>query len=262
MTSQPVRRSRSFLVLGLAALVGVGVGLAGALLRPALTPEPSPEIGVAQNGEKAPQLVLETIQRGLLERLVLTSAQTERPEQLSDFIDILQVFKRQPQRSGEILDRLASADVPPALRLAFAKRVPSRPTAQRTLSYRRLVFPLLSDADPVVQLAAASALSAANQLVSKPSPACRCRFGHYPGQRTGGETTLLAWTLDEDAELTWSPTKLAPSPGGWDLRLQRPGPGEPGDKVLFQQLQAGPAAGQIIAANGLSGPRLVLAGAD
>jgi hypothetical protein len=262
MTPKSVGRSRSLLALGLAALVGIGVGLAGTLLRTAFSPAASPEVIVVQGEAQDPQAVLERIRRGLLERLVLRSAQTDRPEQLSDFTDILQLFKRQPQRSGEILERLTAGDVPPALRLAFAKRVPSRPTGQRALSYRRLVFPLLSDPDPTVRLAAVNALAAAGQVLSKPSPACRCRFGHYPGEQTDDETTLLAWTLDEDSALSWSPTKLPLSPGGWDLRLQRPGPGEPGGKVLFQQLQTGPEPGQIIAANGLSGPRLVVPSAD
>jgi len=262
MTSQPAKRSRSLLALGLAAGLGIGVGLLGTLLRPAPGPAPGTEISVVQSQEQASQVVLETIQRALLERLVITAAQTDRPEQLSDFTDILQVFKRQPHRSGQILDRLTSADATPALRIAFARRVPSRPTAQRALSYRRLVFPLLSHNDSVVQLAAASALAAGDQLLSKPAPACRCRFGHYLSDESGTQSTLLAWTLDEDAELSWSPTMLTASPGGWDLRVRRQGPGQQGDKVLFQQLDAAPKSGQIIAANGLSGPRLVVSGAD
>jgi len=260
MTQQSRARSRS--VLMFAIVVGIGIGALGAWLRPAPEPETNQRTVVIRRDQGVLKLDIAQIQEALLERLIAQSAETEKPEQLPDFADFLRVFKRDSTRRAALLDRLSSKDVAPGLRLAFARHLPSRPAEQRRNAYRRLVLPLLSDKDATVQLAAAQALMVARQLETHRSPACRCRFGHYPSGDGDTRGRLLAWTLEDEGRLLWSPVALDADPSGWDLRLERSGKQREGSKVLSLSLDTAPRAGHVIVENGASSPHLLVKGAN
>jgi len=258
----PQLHRRSLLLLALVVLGGIGIGWLGTLLRPAPTVDSSPSSVVIRADTSAPVLNIDRAQAALLERLVSDAADTDSPEQLTDFDSFLRVFKQQPHRRQALLDRLRSDDVAPSLRMAFAGRLPSRPALLRQVAFTALVVPLLEHDQEAVQLAAARALETGGQLQSRTTSSCLCRFGHYAGGGDAEAAYLLAWTVAEQGLLSWSPRRLDSQPGGWDLQVLRSVDPAAGRQVLRQRLERPLENGRFIAENGDASPHLVVVAAN
>ncbi len=254
-------RSRGSLkLLVLTVVAGVGLGVLGALLRPPTDPI-SAEGNVVFRGQGQDiGMSRDELRKRLLERLVRHAARGDDIEQSPDFLTFQRTFLQQQEQRTPILQRLSAEDSPPMLRLAFSSALPSRPKEARMAAFHALVLPLLSSDDREIVLAAALALDRANLLEAKTSTSCRCRFARSHLLTNTGAGWWLAWTLDKKESLRWSPQALPGESTGWSLGLQYSRQ-EAGSKILVKMVTEPLSDGETLAANGLPGSHLVVAGA-
>ena len=250
----------SLKLLALTALVGIGIGALGALLRPAKAPAVSEGNLLFRGEAKALTLSDDELQRRLLERLVRHAARGDDIAQRPDFLTFQRVFTESQDKRGWILERLKADDCPPRLRLAFAAALPSRPKEARLQAFVALVVPLLDTPDDQLALAAALALDRANLLEAKTSPSCRCRFARARLPADAETSWWLAWSLHPAAGLSWSPEALPSEARGWSLGLQATQDAA-SNKILVMRVAAPLKPGQSLAVDGLPGPHLVVRGA-
>ncbi len=220
-------RARSTaLYLGAAALA-IAVGAAAALLRPAPVSDTSVKLRM-----KAEPMQPQAVQEPLLEALIEEARAVEDVERLPAFDVALALFGG---GDGSARERLLEPDVPQALALALAKRLPRRgdgPEGAAMLLERHLAA-----AAP----GAVAVVKARGEAEIKRDVACRCSFARY------GD-----WAVAWGPGLGWSPERVD---GNWVLNL-RAEPG--GAKALTMRLEGG---GSLSARPG-EGPRIAATAID
>jgi hypothetical protein len=217
-----VRRGRAWAVYGAAAALAVGIGAAAALLRPPPPSETSVHLRAAAESVD-PAVAREQ----LIETLVIDARGAEDVERLPAFGVALTVLGGDDD--GWALGRLLEPDVPDALVLALARRLPRRgagPTVAARLLDRRLEA---GSPEAVAVLKARSEGAVARDVV------CRCSFGILGGW-------IAAW----GPGIAWDPVRAE---DGVTLRLRR----EEGGATALVMRREGVAAA---AARDGEGPRI------
>ncbi len=252
-----LKSKRSLKLLALTISLGVAMGLAGALLRPASHPDTNENNVVFRGKQQSLGISKDELQRRLLERLVRQANRDEAIQQHPDFQTFQRIFLEQEKARVPILERLVSDDSPGSLRLAFATALPSRPRTVRALAFRSLIVPLLASQDTQLALAAAEALDHADFLEAKSSPACRCRFAHLRLPADAQHSWWIAWSLDQSSGLRWAPEPLSDPQDGWSLGLQADIKNE-AKRILVQRVDSPLLPGQKLAVDGLPGAHFVV----
>lgn len=136
------------------------------------------------------------------------------------------LVRRQPTRFDYVVERLAAADVPPRLALAFAAELPARPASRPALD--RVAVPHLLSDDPAAAWAALGVLRGRGYARTRTWGGCACSFGLIPASPDGSRGPLLvAATVDGAGGLVWDPTPADGVDSGWVLGLKRGAEGPP-----------------------------------
>ena len=226
------RRSTRLLVLGV--FVAVLAGVAGAVLKPDPMVVSPGNLAISAKSGATP-VDLGELQRSLLDRLVADAAVSD-PSGLPALTSYTALFARHPDANRWILERLFEPDASPALRTAFAQRLP-RGRAQHDAAADRLLGPLLTHDIPAVRRAALDVLRSRNRLQFTSSPECACGFGVHPRDPVAGDPmTVVAFGASKETLLAWTP-RPTDDGTGLLLDLRRDPTGEP---VLAQRLDPAP----------------------
>jgi len=226
---------RSTGLLGLALAAAIAAGALAALLKEPAVPDVSPG-NVAIRAETVADIDPATFQRDLLEQLVKDSAVAD-PDRLPTLPMFVSLFSTRPKEYGWVLDRLGRAEVPPDLRVAFARRLPGGRSSQDAAA-DGLLGRILENGPETHRRKALDSLRSRGRVAMTTSSACRCAFGVFPRDPEPAEPLVVfARGADDGVGLAWAPTPLIEG-GGWRLDV-RPDPDGP--SVLARKLpQGGP----------------------
>jgi hypothetical protein len=175
----------------------------------------------------------------MLEGLIQEAGSAQWPDRLPAFEALLLLFGSDPDRFGWIIDRLAEPQVPDALAVAFAARLPARRRGTDAAALR-LLGPRLDSGEPSRAKTAVQVLRAGGRARVLADPACRCAFGLAPAEPVpGAPAWLLAFPLG-DGTLRWRPEADGAWPG-WVLNVEPAAPGE-GEGILVRRIDPAPEA--------------------
>jgi len=188
---------RSTRLLVLAAAGAVAVGAAAALLKPSGPPDVSPG-NLAVRADEVPTIDPAALRRDMLDGLVRDAAVRD-PARLPALTTFTALFVK---GDDAVLDRLLRDDVPPALALAFAERLP-RGTPRAAAAVDRLLGPLLLAIPQDDRSAAVAVLRGRGRLPTESVARCRCIFGVHDGP---AGRTAVAMGVTPAVRLRWNPS--------------------------------------------------------
>jgi hypothetical protein len=155
-------------------------------------------------------------------------------------------------------EHLAASNVPEALLTELLGELSSSPAGASLV--RRLVLGRLGDSSPARQEQGVRLVRALGVGRTAISGRCACEAGVFPAepnkQNSSEPRYAVAWALDENARIRWSPARDRPKRPGWKLNLEAEGGDSGASTLLFRLDDVGPRSTLAIEAEG--GPRIRL----